>query len=230
MSILVFNRIEEKYILNKYQCEQLILLIKNKMTLDKFCTNYMPYKIENIYYDTSNNDLISKSIEMPVFKEKVRLRKYYNSNTYFLEVKKKAYGIVGKRRITLNDEVLNLYELDGLRFDDYPSLMAYKEIMYIIKRYDLIPKVYLSYDRLAFFSSCDDDLRLTIDSNIITRRENLSFNNPYGKSLLDEDTFILEIKSTNNFPLWLVRILSKLKIKSSRFSKYGQEYKKYIGD
>ena len=38
----------------------------------------------------------------------------------------------------------------------------------------------------------------------------------------------MEIKSTVNFPLWLVKELSRLKIYPHSFSKYGEEYKLLI--
>lgn len=38
----------------------------------------------------------------------------------------------------------------------------------------------------------------------------------------------MEIKSVANFPLWLVKELSRLKIYPKSFSKYGEEYKIYL--
>ena len=45
-----------------------------------------------------------------------------------------------------------------------------KEIDYFRSIYDLKPKVYLSYDRYAFFEKNDGDFRVTFDTNITTRR------------------------------------------------------------
>lgn len=38
----------------------------------------------------------------------------------------------------------------------------------------------------------------------------------------------MEIKSVANFPLWLVKELSRLKIYPKSFSKYGEKYKIYL--
>lgn len=232
MSILAFNRKETKYILNDEQVTKLKERIKEYMELDPHCAGYKTYKIQNIYYDTINNDLISKSIEKPAFKEKLRLRKYYGSKVYFLEIKKKCHGIVGKRRIVLKKEELDSF-LNGNDLgyiNDYSSKMAIKEIKYLLTRYDLKPKVYLSYERLGYFSKIDKSLRITIDSNLKSRRNNLDINSDENCNyIIPKDNYILEIKSINNYPLWLVKILTELNIKHQSFSKYGYEYKNSIG-
>lgn len=232
MSILAFNRKETKYILTEDQFIKFKEKIIKFMDLDHHCEGYKTYKIQNIYYDTKNNDLISKSIEMPAFKEKLRLRKYYGSNVYFLEIKKKCHGIVGKRRIVLKkdelDSFLNGNDLGYI--NDYSSKMAIKEIKYLLVRYDLKPKIYLSYDRLGYFSKTDKSLRITIDSNLKSRRDNLNINCDENCSyIIKPNNYILEIKSINNYPLWLVEILTELNIKHQSFSKYGTEYKNYVG-
>ena len=54
----IFQRIEEKYILNKYQKEKLIDLVKTHLKDDE----YGPSTVCNIYYDTKNNDLVRSSL------------------------------------------------------------------------------------------------------------------------------------------------------------------------
>lgn len=233
MSILAFNRIEKKFILNKSQYYQLKNILYNKMELDSHCPGAKPYKICNIYYDTKNNDLISNSISKPLYKEKLRLRKYYNGDVYFLEIKRKSHGIVGKRRIALNKRELNaFFNGDELKhINDYSSRMAIKEIRYFLKRYELKPVVYISYDRLGFFDKDDKMLRVTIDSNIKSRRYCLDIDNDACSNyVIPQDMYVLEIKSVSNFPLWLIRVLKELDIKISSFSKYGKEYVGVLND
>lgn len=85
----VFNRIEKKYLLDKTKAEELMKKISPYIKSGEY-----PYtKICNIYYDTDNSELIRKSIEKPIYKEKVRLRSYGTPNNkedrVFLEIKKK---------------------------------------------------------------------------------------------------------------------------------------------
>ena len=104
--INVFERVEEKYLLTPDKYHQLLKKIDNHLVKD----NYFQTTICNIYFDSSENDLIINSLEKPMFKEKVRLRSYGIPNLkdeVFLEIKSKYKGIVGKRRIKLTLEEFN---------------------------------------------------------------------------------------------------------------------------
>ena len=68
----IFNRVEEKYLINVEQYKELLKRLKNNIQKDK----YFESTICNIYFDTDNNDLIINSLEKPIFKEKIRLRSY----------------------------------------------------------------------------------------------------------------------------------------------------------
>lgn len=227
MRILAFKRVEKKYLINSEQYNLLLSKITDYMELDPYCNNNATYKIQNIYYDTMDNYLITNSISKPVFKEKLRVRKYLSSDLYFIELKRKACGVVGKRRVIVDEAELNRFfngdDLDEIT--EYESKMAIKEIRYLLTRYTLSPKVYISYDRLGFFDRSDSSLRLTFDSNIHARRDNLNFESDEFKTkIINDDEYLLEIKATNNYPLWLVKILNECKIIPSSFSKYGREY------
>ena len=95
----------------------------------------------------------------------------------------------------------------------------------------LLPKVFISYERLAFFGKDDSDFRLTLDRNILSRREDLFLDSPvYGKALLKEGQWLMEAKAFKTFPLWFAHFLSQRKIYKSSFSKYGAEYASYKGE
>ena len=104
-----------------------------------------------------------------------------------------------------------------------------KEINYIMNMYNLKPRVFISYDRLAFFEKNNSDFRLTLDTNIQTRRDNLRLDyDIYGNQLLQPGQWIMEAKAFKAFPLWFVHFLSEQKIFQTSFSKYGTEYRNYI--
>lgn len=59
----------------------------------------------NLYYDTPDYRLIRRSLDKPLYKEKLRLRCYgqpRTDSTAFIEVKKKFNGILYKRRMDLS--------------------------------------------------------------------------------------------------------------------------------
>ncbi len=234
MAIEVFNRCEKKYLLSKEQYEELTERILRYMEPDAYNREQEFYQISNIYYDTCDDRLIRASIEKPVYKEKLRLRSYGTpqlSDKVFVEIKKKYEGIVNKRRtaMQLSEAYAYLNEHQYPQEQSYMNRQVFLEIDYMKQFYQLLPKLYLSYDRRAYFEKNDGDFRMTFDKNITTRRCDLQLEKGcYGEQLLPEDTYLMEIKITRAVPMWFVKILSELQIYPVSFSKYGTEYKKYI--
>ena len=224
--INVMQRIEMKYVLNKAQLEYLKEALKEHMKVDQFGQT----SIASIYYDTPDYRLIRTSIEKPVFKEKIRLRAYglvKENDNVFLEVKRKADGLVYKRRKIVTEEMANKFFNDEC--DKKCEDQIGKEIMYFKNYYKkLMPAFMVIYDRTAY-EEINGDLRLTIDENARYRTDHLDLHTSMdGTPLLDEGSAILEIKVQEVMPLWLVSILSKGQIYQTSFSKVGEAYKKEI--
>lgn len=227
MAILSFKRIEKKYIVTEKQKRQLIDMISEYVELDPFCKNESTYKIQNIYYDTLTNELISQSIRKPRYKQKLRARKYVGTDYCYLEIKKKSEGVVGKRRLKVSMNELDDFVLRRIKpiRESFIDNHVIGEIDYLLSLYELVPSTYISYDRLGFFCKQDHELRITFDNNIHAKRNNFEWDKEdYETTLLEDGKYILEIKYIQNFPLWLTRALSKLKIYPHSFSKFGTEY------
>ena len=95
-----FQRIEVKYLLNETQYSELMKRLEPMMVLDHFGKT----TILNLYFDTPDFSLIEKSLEKPVYKEKLRLRTYKTAEDdteAFIEIKKKFKGVVYKRRVSM---------------------------------------------------------------------------------------------------------------------------------
>lgn len=223
MSENIFQRVEQKYVLTKGQKENLLKEIDEHIEKDK----YFESTICNIYFDTKNNDLIINSLEKPTFKEKLRLRSYGTPNIYsdvFLEIKEKYKGIVGKRRIKLKLKDFYSY-LKKKKYDETNQIM--KEINYYFEFHKLKPSIFIGYDRQSYKGILEEELRITFDNNLRSRKDNLRLEyGDFGELFFDDDTYIMEIKTLGAMPLWLVRALSELKIYPTSFSKYGSIYKK----
>ena len=219
-----FKRYEKKYLLNPEQ----YAILKAAVDEHFFPDEYGETKICNIYYDTPDYLLIRRSIDKPIFKEKLRLRTYgvpKDSTTAFIEVKRKFNSIVYKRRIHMPYvQAIEHIKNPPSREEDH---QINKEIDYVINMYKGIePKFYLSYDRSAFFYKETSDIRVTFDTNIIWRDYDIDLRKgSYGESLLPEGYRIMELKVPNTAPLWLAELLSKLKIYPTSFSKVGTAYK-----
>ncbi len=225
-AINVMKRYEIKYILTKEQTEYLVQGLNGHMEVDQ----YGKTSICSLYYDTPNHRLIRELLDKPEFKEKCRLRSYglaKPGKPVYLELKRKAFGIVYKRRIETSIDDVNKFFKD--KKDIFKEGQIEKEITYFRNFYDsLVPSCLIIYDRVAYYEP-DGDLRLTIDYNPRYRLDDLNLDTSIeGKSLLDEGSTILEIKVQEAIPIWLSSLLSNGKIFRGSFSKYGEAYKKEI--
>jgi len=233
LAIEIFSRVELKYLLSTEDVDALMPLLAENMDCDPYNFGGKTYQISNIYFDTAQNELIIKSLEKPVYKEKLRLRSYGRvenpEQTVFLEIKKKFDGVVYKRRTPFTyNNAISFLEEQKLPENEKTNWQVLREIMDLQKRYELLPRVFISYERLAFFGNNNSDFRITLDRNILTRREDLKLDSEiYGTPLLQEGMWLMEAKAFKSFPLWFAKFLSNRKIYSRSFSKYGSEYRVY---
>lgn len=234
MAIEVFNRHEYKYILSDGEFEKMTELLEEHMTLDSYNKDGKPYTISNIYYDTEDDEFIRRSVSRPAYKEKLRLRAYgvpESGDKVFLEIKKKYRGIVNKRRTVLElDEAYRFIENGNIgEIKDYMNRQVIHELEYMFSTNALVPKVYIAYDRIAYFGKEDNNLRISFDTNIRTRRHDLRLENGgETQPLLQKNCWVMEIKDRWSMPVWLAHILSESGIVKRSFSKYGTEYKNYV--
>jgi len=234
MAIEVFNRYENKYLVRAEIYEDVQRVLSKYMELDEYNKKHPYYTICNIYYDTMNNELIRKSISKPKYKEKLRLRGYgipSLEDKVYLEIKKKVNGLVNKRRtrLVLKEAYNYLFTSIMPEYKEYMNKQVLNEIDYFLKLYNLVPRIYIAYDRRAFFGIDNRDLRITFDTNIRTRRTDLRLElGDHGEKLLDDNVYLMEIKAEKTIPVWVSKMLSEFKIYRTSFSKYGTEYKKTI--
>lgn len=236
----VFKRYEKKFMLNDEQYRGVLDFLADYMVFDKYCVGEQVYGLLNIYFDTPDNLLIKRSVEKPLYKEKLRLRSYFppesEDSKVFFEIKQKFEKCVTKRRIVMKYgealELINTGEPPKLSDDSYINRQVAKEISAMFKRYPgLAPKVFIAYDRMALFGKEDSELRVTFDSNIRARRENPGFEyGTDGIQLLKPGEHLMEIKMAYAMPFWLARYLSEHGIFSTSFSKYGNEYALYVNN
>ena len=217
----IFRRVEEKYFLNKEQYKKLFNEINKYIEKDE----YYKSNILNIYFDNNNSELIIRSGDKPIYKDKIRLRSYNvpsMNDDVFLEIKNKFNGITSKRRIKMKLNDFYNYINNG----KMNNSQIMNEIDYLFKYYDLKPAYFVGYDRLSFKGKENNGLRITLDTNLRSRNDNLKLENgDYGELYFKDDTIIMEIKTLDSMPLWLTSTLSNLKIYPISFSKVGEIYK-----
>lgn len=222
----VFERIEKKYLITINQYNELISLLITRMNPDQ----YGKHTIHNIYFDTPDYQMIRKSLEKPLYKEKIRLRSYgtpSEGDTVFIELKKKYNGVVYKRRIPMSLRNARKYMYYGIRTGEDSQIL--KEIDYAMHFYQAKPMAYVAYERIAFSEKEHPELRMTFDMNIRARSSELELEkDDYGYPLLQPGQMLMEIKIPGAMPVWMSRVLAEIGIFPVTYSKYGTYYRNYI--
>ena len=176
---------------------------------------------------------VKKKYDGVVYKRRLKmelgeLEGYLNERTepiHFLEQISKESEPVSRTELQENSR-------GDARSDEelFADNQIYHEINYFLDHYgNLQPMMFLSYERDAFFAKDDRDLRITFDSDITYRRDDLKLEDGvFGKKLIQPDQHLMEIKVPGAMPLWLSHILDRLEIRSSAFTKYGNAYKQEL--
>ena len=166
---LSFQRYEKKYLMTAEKYERLWQRLREHLRPDE----YFSSTVCSVYYDTADYELIRRSIQKPIYKEKLRLRSYgvpKDDRLVFVELKKKFKGIVYKRRIELEEQAAERWLNGGPAPDD--SQIS-REIDWVLHRYELSPKIMICCDREAWVDIENPNLRFTFDKNIRYREDEL---------------------------------------------------------
>lgn len=220
---MIFKRYEIKYMISAEQLSLIKEEFKKHMTADVHGKN----TICSLYYDTPDFRLIRRSLEKPVYKEKLRMRSYgvaTPDTSVFVELKKKYKSVVYKRRIVLSEKDAMHY----LATKEAPvHNQITNEIDYAMDFYkELAPAMLLTYEREAYYARDNHEFRVTFDSNILWRDYDLSLaKGIYGTPILESGKFLMEVKTADSIPLWMVKLLSDNHIYKTPFSKYGTAYR-----
>jgi len=216
-----FKRYEYKYLVTHAQADAATASLLEFMVPDKYGT----YWVQNLYYDTGNWDVVCKSMEKPLYKEKLRLRCYgipEETSNVFLELKKKYLGEVNKRRVALPISALGLPMREVLASEDKQIA---RELAFYMHTNPVEAKMYIAFLRTAYSGIEDENLRVTFDNDIHYRLDNMDFYHPQdGQDVLQDGYQVMEIKTRTGIPLWLSRILSDNAIYKTSYSKYGTCY------
>ena len=227
----VFARREVKYLITKEQRARIETAMADYMRPDEFGRSV----ICSLYYDTPSRILIRRSLEAPVYKEKLRVRSYGPvgpDDTVYVEIKKKYKHVTYKRRAGTSLTEAERWLSEGIP-DIPPEVPARRrqilsEIDYFRKRYaPLAPAMMISCEREAFYAKDDREFRVTFDENILARADRLSLTEPIGgEALLEPGTVLMELKAGGAIPLWMAHLLSEEKIFKTKFSKYGTAFRR----
>ena len=218
-----FVRTEKKYLLNNAQLAEILRELGPFVTENEFGAS----TVASVYYDNDDFHLIQRSIEKPMYKEKLRVRAYdplAGGEIVFAEIKKKYGGIVYKRRVSGGYEGIRAMLSGGALLEgEDPQIQ--RELRWMILRYGLAPKIWVCCERLPLQGRDDPELRFTFDSHLRyqTEEPDLRYDGP-GREILPGSMHVMEIKSDSGLPEWLCEILSRSRIYPGSFSKVGTAF------
>ena len=220
-----FARLEKKYQMTRSQYEAFLASLREYTVEDAYAHS----TIRSLYYDTQDHRLILRSMEKPLYKEKLRMRLYGGDTNEempaFAELKKKFNHIVYKRRTEGNLQEIRRWLAgdQSVMKEDQIS----KELQYVIDQNPTIgPAMLISYKRYSLVDAADPGTRITFDTDILWRDWDLENDlSPSGIRLLSEDVVLMEVKiSGEAIPLWLLQCIAKHDIRPSTISKYGTAF------
>ena len=247
-----FERKEVKYRLNAQRRSAIETALCQNMVVD----GYGRTRIESVYLDTPERALIVRSLEKPLYKEKLRVRSYgpiAEANEVYVEIKKKFKGIVYKRRVQMTKTAARRFLLEGVSYEDAVmanpvvslsgevmglepnNIQIAREISAFCKRYPgLAPSMLIGCERVALQMrpECEDlpAVRVTFDDDVLSLdlfADGRAAQCSFAP-VTEPGESIMEVKVAGAFPLWLTDILSANKTYSSSFSKYGTAYMKLV--
>ena len=221
----VFEREETKYLITRQQHQQLTKALAGQIEPDIYFHNTNC----SVYYDTPEFELVSRSLEKPIYKQKIRVRSYgvpqSDSDPVFLEIKKKFKGVGNKRRVAMRlKDFYHFFQTGELNADN-PQIE--REIKECFNIYDLRPTVYIAYERYSYCGVENPNFRLTFDLDLRSRLHHLRLEaGSDGDLYFPNGEVIMEAKSLGSCPLFFAQKLSELHIYPASFQKYGYVYQR----
>ena len=244
-----FQRKEKKYLITIEQAQAMKEGLAARMRLD----DYGRTRIDSLYLDTPAHDLISRSLEKPLYKEKLRIRSYgpfSEARTVFVEIKKKFKGIVYKRRVLMSKEAARAY-LAGATYEEaqraFPidpgnpegalapgKVQIAREIDAFFARHPgLEPAMMISCMREAWCPLDPEDAdcvdRITFDEDI-EYIDFLDAESAMRRNVASKGQVVMEIKCAGGYPMWLCALMAECDVYPRSFSKYGNAYKRTLVD
>jgi hypothetical protein len=198
--VILMNRIDTKFAFTMSELTLLLPLLANHYRILTIEGTNAPH-YESLYFDDDRFSFFKDHHNGKRNRFKVRIRKYVESNLFFLEVKHKFKGRTDKKRIATNqfNEVLPESDLSFVQNE----LCANK---------NLVPIMWNSFQRITLVSKITIE-RITFDFNILFEKDGVK------KSF--EHLVIAELKQEDldrNSPFY--QIMKKRQIRPYRLSKY----------
>jgi len=206
-AVKMMNRIDTKYVADDLTVNKLFELIKDEYYVQEIDGKRIS-AYDSVYYDTADNHMYIIHQDKKLKRDKLRVRNYVDTGTYFCEVKhKNNHGRTKKKRIEVGEGV----------FADLKSDAATREFVENqLPTYDFdgfVKKLSTSFERVTVVNKGKTE-RITIDFNV--RFHNFENGNECGIAPL----VIIELKRDGQCESFFQKTLFELRVKPLSISKY----------
>lgn len=214
-----FFRFEFKYLLNR----------KKRLALEKDLALYLKYDqytegsvnhkyfVRSIYFDDPRYSAFHDRIDGLHTRHRFRVRTYTDIDNgltpIFLEKKGRHNNFVYKKRVPINRAEADFSELksDSLLEAIYAhaeeSATLY-EFRYDAYRKKLGPIAVIDYQRTAYVSKYNPGFRLTLDDDLMVTEDSALFSKKLGRAIRSTAGYsIVEVKFEQSFPAWFHRLI-----------------------
>ena len=206
-AVKMMNRIDTKYVADDLTVNKLFELIKDEYYVQEIDGKRIS-AYDSVYYDTADNHMYIIHQDKKLKRDKLRVRNYVDTGTYFCEVKhKNNHGRTKKKRIEVGEGV----------FVDLKSDAATREFVENqLPTYDFdgfVKKLSTAFERVTVVNKGKTE-RITIDFNV--RFHNFENGNECGIAPL----VIIELKRDGQCESFFQKTLFELRVKPLSISKY----------
>jgi hypothetical protein len=224
-------RHEMKYHIPESTAEAITQFIKPCIQMDRYSKLHRngDYPIVSLYLDSNDLKLCKESLLGHKNRFKLRIRSYTDEPDYprFLEIKRRMNTVIIKSRArVMSMDVSNLLAGLPLPPQNYTAdTETINQFQLYVNSIQAKPAVLIRYMRRAYEDDSLNRVRVTFDRELAYCVTNLPeirlAGRGWRKNLFTIGGVILEIKFTDNYPLWLSQMIKCFNLRQRSISKYA---------
>ena len=216
-SVKLMNRIDTKYAVPM----TVLPLILEAAKADYFVQEIDGKRIatyDTMYFDTESLDMYIRHHDRQLVRQKIRIRRYVDSDLTFLEIKRKNNkGRTSKKRIIVPGFNITADTPSVLKHkrkeDEAVTVASFIDAKSRYEWAEISPHLWTKFHRITLVNKAKTE-RLTIDMDLVW--DNVAS----GKTKTFEDLVIIELKRDGNVPSKMTHIMLDLRIHPLKISKY----------
>ena len=231
MKNLHVKRQELKYYVNALEADRMRGLFSKILFSDKNTKENNGYLVSSLYFESYDDRNLDEKLDGILSRRKYRIRIYNKDFSLIkLENKIKENNTISKiSSIITKEDSYHLYNLNFKKIINRSKTL--NGMISYLDAFKYKPKVIVEYEREAYFLPYNN-IRITFDKNLSTYNNFTNFNYiDKGASVpvINERMVTLEVKFSNELPIYLKELLSTLPASRASIGKYviGQRFINY---